>query len=57
MTDNKVIEMGLCEVEHIMLRPNVLYRFVIMPDCPRCKELASVYGSLAHDETPAKKKA
>ena len=34
-----VIEMGLCEVQHIMLRPNQLYRFVVMPDCEKCKAL------------------
>ena len=37
--DCSVIEMGLCEVEHIMLRPNQLYRFVVMPDCEKCKAL------------------
>ena len=34
-----VIEMGLCEVEHVMLHPNQLYRFVVMPDCDKCKSL------------------
>jgi hypothetical protein len=38
-----VIEMGLCEVDHIMLRPNRLYRFVVMPNCKKCEELASAY--------------
>lgn len=35
-----VLEMGLCETEHVLLKPNRTYRFVVMPDCDRCKELA-----------------
>lgn len=50
MADDNVIEMGLCEVEHVMLRPNVLYRFVVMPDCSRCKELAAAYEVPNKDE-------
>jgi len=38
------IELGLCEVEHIMLRPNQLYRFIVMPGCEKCKAL-DVYSS------------
>ena len=36
-----VIEMGLCEVPMIGLRPNQLYRFVVMPDCENCKAAAA----------------
>jgi len=38
-SDCSVIEMGLCEVEHVMLRPNQLYRFTVMPGCDKCKSL------------------
>ena len=38
-SDCSVIEMGLCEVEHVMLRPNQLYRFIVMPGCDKCKAL------------------
>ena len=33
----KVTEMGLCEVRGIVLRPNQLYRFLVMPGCEKCK--------------------
>ena len=36
---DKVIEMGLCEIEHTLFRPGILYRFVVMPDCEKCKAL------------------
>lgn len=32
----EVITMALCEVPHLMLRPNQLYRFVAMPGCAAC---------------------
>lgn len=38
-----VVEMGICEVPHIMLRPDQLYRFVVMPGCKKCAEAASPY--------------
>jgi len=41
--NNEIIEMALCEVDHVMLRPNRLYRFIVMPNCPACEKLASVY--------------
>ncbi len=34
------IELGLCEVEHIFLKPNQLYVFVVIPDCEKCAQLA-----------------
>lgn len=39
-----VVAMALCEVEKVILRPNQLYLFVVMPDCPKCESLASVYA-------------
>ena len=46
MSDRKesVTVMGLCEVEHVFLRPNQLYRFVVMPGCDKCKAL-DVYSN------------
>jgi hypothetical protein len=38
-SDCSVTVMGLCEVEHVFLRPNQLYRFVVMPGCDKCKAL------------------
>lgn len=35
-----VTVMGLCETERLFLHPNQTYRFVVMPGCPRCAELA-----------------
>ena len=43
--NDEVIEMGLCEVSHIFLRPNVLYRFVILPNCKECARLGSAYDN------------
>lgn len=37
--------MGLCETEQLVLHPNQLYRFMVMPDCARCAELADVETS------------
>ena len=45
--NEEVIEMGLCEVPHIMLRPDQLYRFVVMPDCEKCKDAAAPYRTNA----------
>jgi len=44
-----VIEMGLCEAEHVFLRPGRTYRFISMPGCARCRELADIY---AQDNLP-----
>ena len=40
---NEVTELALCESEHLILRADQLYRFVAMPGCKRCEELAAVY--------------
>ena len=37
--EEKIVEMALCEVDHISLRPNSLYRFIVMPDCEACARL------------------
>jgi len=50
MSDRKesVTVMGLCKVEHVFLRPNQLYRFVVMPGCDKCKVcvMCSISASL-----------
>lgn len=33
-----VIELCLCEVPHLCLRPDRLYRFVKAPGCAKCEE-------------------
>lgn len=35
-----VTELMLCEVEHLFLHPNQLYRFIVGKGCKRCQELA-----------------
>jgi len=37
--DDKVIEMNICEYEHLVLRANRLYRFRIDPNCEKCKRM------------------
>jgi hypothetical protein len=39
----EVIELALCESKHLVLRPNTLYKFIVIPTCEECKKLASVY--------------
>lgn len=41
--DENICVLCLCESQHLYLRPNQLYRFVVCPDCEECKELASHY--------------
>ena len=41
----EVIEMGLCEVPYIGLRPGQLYRFVVMPGCEKCAAAAAPYAN------------
>lgn len=41
--ESEVTEMYLCEVAHLFLRPNQLYRFIVAPDCQKCIDLASHY--------------
>ncbi len=37
------VVMALCEVPRIMLRPDQLYRFVVMPGCAACEAAAEPY--------------
>ena len=32
----RVLELRLCEASRLRLRPGVLYRFSVDPDCPLC---------------------
>jgi hypothetical protein len=41
--EEKVIEMALCETQILFLRPNQLYRFVVIPGCAECARLAAIY--------------
>lgn len=41
--DEKIIEMALCEAQHIVPRSKFLYRFVEFPDCDNCKAIAETY--------------
>lgn len=41
------VVMALCEQNHIMLRPNVLYRFEPVEGCERCAEIVATYAG--HD--------
>lgn len=43
--EEKVVEIALCEVDWIFLRPNQLYRFVPIPGCELCHGLAAQYMS------------
>lgn len=41
--DGEVIEMALCEVGRLMLRPDVLYRFTVRDGCKACADAAAPY--------------
>jgi len=43
-----VIEMSLCEVPYIQLRPGQLYRFVVTPGCRCCENAAAPYLAGQH---------
>jgi hypothetical protein len=40
----EVLELALCEQNHLVFKPNQLYRFVAMPDCDACKTLMDAYA-------------
>lgn len=40
--DPEVMQMALCEQERVILRPNILYRFVVHPGCPKCARVAEI---------------
>ncbi len=35
--DAEVMEMRVCEIAFLILRPGQLYRFTVDPDCARCR--------------------
>lgn len=39
-----IVEVALCEVSRILLRPDQLYRFVVMDNCSECAHLAAIYA-------------
>lgn len=41
--EEDILELALCEQNHLILRPNRLYRFVAIEGCANCEELAAVY--------------
>ena len=43
-----VTVMAICETEQLILHVNQLYRFVVMPDCARCAELARIGTAERH---------
>jgi len=38
-----IVTLFLCEQEHLVLRPNVLYLFEVGAACEECQRLAKVY--------------
>lgn len=45
MNEEAITVLFLCEQEHLILKPNQLYRFEVSPGCKRCQELAALYES------------
>lgn len=43
MSNDKTVELRLCEQDHLALRPNINYRFTVDPSCAECVKLARVY--------------
>lgn len=46
--DEEVEVLALCEVDHLFLRPGVLYRFEIIEGCSTCEAL-NVYKNEGED--------
>lgn len=39
-----LVEMALCETTRVFLKPNILYRFIVYPNCEACaKTAAAIY--------------
>jgi hypothetical protein len=54
----EVVTMSICEIPHVFLHLNVLYRFVASPGCSRCAELAALdepWQELARAEAGARR--
>lgn len=49
MNNENVIEMYMCEVNGIFLRPDQLYIFRVDPNCEKCKKL-DVYREDENDD-------
>lgn len=47
---SEVVEMRLCEVPMVMLRPNQDYRFTVDPNCEKCADAAKPYPSESQRE-------
>lgn len=41
LRDLEVTELSLCEQDRLVLKPDQLYRFVVMPNCKRCIDLVN----------------
>lgn len=39
-TCGEVLEMRLCEQNHVILKPDQLYRFTVDPECSNCRAFA-----------------
>jgi len=39
-------ELWLCESQHLVLRPNILYKFVVEETCEECCRIRDVYKKL-----------
>lgn len=43
-------EMYVCEIAHLILRPNQTYRFAVHPDCEKCHKY---FGGASREEITA----
>ena len=41
--ESDVVEMALCETQHLFLRPDQLYVFRVVAGCKECELLAKIY--------------
>ncbi|MEQ1950894.1 hypothetical protein [Mesorhizobium sp. CN2-181] len=39
--EQQVMEMRLCEQNHVILKPDVLYHFTVDPSCGKCRQIAA----------------
>lgn len=38
--ENEITILSLCEANYLFLKPDVLYKFEVSPNCKECNELA-----------------
>jgi hypothetical protein len=50
--EDAVCEMRICEVRHLILRKDRLYRFTVDPNCEKCRETAMAYEPQQHSPKP-----